>query len=197
MGHEFEERMTESPQKFHDLMERVRQGSQEAGQELYQLYGHHILHVVRRKLHAKLRPKFDSIDFVQDVWASFFADQLRQRTFSTPEELIAFLASVARHKVVDAFRQRMQRRKYNITREHSLDGSAAFQVEKLIGPDPTASQVAVAKEAYDKMTNGQPDRYRRIVELLRQGHSHEEIADTLGLNEKTIRRLVEQLKAGA
>jgi RNA polymerase sigma factor (sigma-70 family) len=189
--------MAESHEKFRDLMERVRQGSQEAGQELYKLYGHHILHVVRRKLHAKLRPKFDSLDFVQDVWASFFADQLRQRTFATPEELIAFLAAVAQHKVVDAFRQRMQRQKYNLNREHSLDGSAAFHVEKLTGDDPTASQLAVANEAYDNLTTGQPDRYRRIVDLLRQGHTHQEIADTVGLNEKTIRRLVDKLKAGA
>jgi DNA-binding NarL/FixJ family response regulator len=91
----------------------------------------------------------------------------------------------------------MKRQKYNLNREHSLDGSAAFHVEKLTGDDPTASQVAVAKEALDKMTNGQPNRYRRIVELLQQGHSHQEIAETLGLNEKTIRRLVEKLKAGA
>jgi RNA polymerase sigma-70 factor (ECF subfamily) len=189
--------MAECLQEFQELMERVRQGSQEACQELYQLYGHHILHVVRRKLHAKLRPKFDSLDFVQDVWASFFADQVRERTFSTPEELIAFLASVAQHKVIDAFRQRMQRQKHNLNREHSLDGSAAFHVEKLTGPGPTASQVAVAKETYDQMTTGQPDRFRRVIDLLRHGHTHKEIADALGVNEKTIRRLVDKLKAGA
>jgi RNA polymerase sigma factor (sigma-70 family) len=189
--------MADNPEKFRDLMERVRQGSQEASQELYHLYGHHILTVVRRKLHAQLRPKIDSLDFVQDVWASFFADQLRHRTFATPEELIAYLASVARHKVVDAFRTRMKRQKFNVNREKSLDGSAAFQVDRLIGADPRPSQVAVAKEAFDKLTTAQPDRYRRILDLLREHHTHEEIAEKLGLNEKTVRRLVEKLNAGA
>jgi RNA polymerase sigma-70 factor (ECF subfamily) len=189
--------MAESDKKFRDLMERVRQGSPEASQELLDLCGPHVRTVVRRRLHAKLRPKFDSLDFVQDVWSSFFADPERQRAFSTLEELIAFLVSVAQHKVVDAFRQRMQRQKYNLNREHSLDGSAAFHVETLTGRGDTASQLAVAKEAYDKMTSGQPNRYRQIVDLLRQGHTHQEIAAMVGLNEKTIRRFVQRLKAGA
>jgi RNA polymerase sigma-70 factor (ECF subfamily) len=186
--------MAESLQTFQDLMERVRQGSPEASQQLLDRYGHHILHVVRRTLHAKLRTKFDSLDFVQDVWASFFTGPQVDMRFETPEGLAAFLAKVARNKVVEAFRQRMQGQKYNVNRENSLDGSAAFQVERLVGADPTGSQLAVANEAYEGLTRGQPDHYRRILELLQQGHTHQEIAEALGLNEKTIRRLIRKLE---
>src|SRR6202022_1858906 len=100
-------------------------------------YGHHILHVVRRKLHSKLRPKFDSLDFGQDVWASFFAAEPHDQRFESPSALAAFLAQVARNKVAEAFRTRLQRQKYNLNRENSLDGSAAFHAETLVGPDPT------------------------------------------------------------
>jgi RNA polymerase sigma-70 factor (ECF subfamily) len=176
-------------------MDRVREGSPEASRELYDRYGHHILRVVRRKLHSKLRPKFDSLDFVQDVWASFFAaEPHEQKRFETPSALCAYLAQVASNKVADAFRMRLQRQKYNVNRENSLDGSAAFHAQTLIGPDPTGSQLAVANETYDRLTQGQPAHHGRILELLHQGHSHLEIATALGVNEKTIRRLIRKLQ---
>jgi RNA polymerase sigma factor (sigma-70 family) len=184
----------ESPSNFKALMDRVREGSPEASRELYDRYGHHILHVVRRKLHSKLRPKFDSLDFVQDVWASFFAAEPREQRFESPSALAAFLAQVARNKVAEAFRTRLQRQKFNLNRENSLDGSAAFHAESLVGPDPTGSQLAVANETYDRLTQGQPAHHRRILELLHQGHTHLDIATSLGVNEKTIRRLIRKLQ---
>ena len=69
--------------EFALLMQSVREGSQEAARTLFERYGPHIRRVVRRKLHQKLRPQFDSVDFVQDVWASFFAQQGRQASFES------------------------------------------------------------------------------------------------------------------
>jgi len=181
-------------QLFRALMNRALGGSAEAARELQEKYGSYIFRAVRRRLSRTLRPKFDSLDFVQDVWASFFTGPQVDMRFETPEGLAAFLAKVARNKVVEAFRQRMQGQKYNVNRENSLDGSAAFQVERLVGADPTGSQLAVANEAYEGLTRGQPDHYRRILELLQQGHTHQEIAEALGLNEKTIRRLIRKLE---
>jgi RNA polymerase sigma-70 factor (ECF subfamily) len=159
---------------------------------------------VRRRLHSKLRPKFDSLDFVQDVWASFFAitaaaraaggEAANAQQFDSPSALAAFLAKVARNKVAEACRTRLERAKHDVNRENSLDGSAAFQVKMLRGPDPTGSQVAMANEAYRRLTSDQPSHHRRIMELLHQGFSHQEIAEKLGVNEKTIRRLVRKLQ---
>src|SRR5262249_44175004 len=66
-----EPRMDEEVQEFAALMQRLAGGSQEAARELYDRYGPHIRRVVRRRLIPALRPKFDSIDFEQDVWKSF------------------------------------------------------------------------------------------------------------------------------
>jgi len=185
--------MPHSPDDFATLMRRVGEGSPEAARELLERFGPHIRRVVRRKLHQKLRPKFDSLDFVQDVWASFFTGPDRQRTFSEPEALVAFLVQVAQNKVVENFRQQFYTDKYNVNREHSLD-SAILGPKDLTTREPTPSQIAVAHEQWDRLVKGQPARYRRILVLLREGMTHEEIARALDMNEKTVQRVIRKLE---
>src|SRR5579864_1112444 len=81
---------------FRSLLRRVLTGCPEAAEELHRDYGDHIIRVVRRRLPRRLRPKFDSVDFAQDVWASFFQ---AEHDFKGPEHLMAFLTRVARTKV--------------------------------------------------------------------------------------------------
>jgi RNA polymerase sigma-70 factor (ECF subfamily) len=179
--------------EFSILMQRLREGSQDAAKELFERYGPHILVVIRRRLSKKLRSKFDSDDFTQAVWASFFALPQGNYSFDNPKALIGFLVKIARGKVIEAVRQRFATAKYNVNREHSLEGSAAFQVDALSARQPTPSQVAVAKEQWDRLQEKLPTHQRRILELLRQGYTHEEIADRLDMNERTIRRLIRRI----
>jgi RNA polymerase sigma-70 factor (ECF subfamily) len=186
--------MTENAQDFRALMQRLRAGEEDAARELLARYGEHILRVVRRKLHKQLRSKFDSIDFVQAVWASFFADAPEKYTFDHPRALMAFLATLAQNKVVEAVRQRMQRMKYNVNRERRLEVVEAGIGKTLIGRDPSPSQVAVAQDEWARMIDELPTRYQRLLVLLRDGHTQKENAAELGVNEKTVRRLLEKLR---
>jgi RNA polymerase sigma-70 factor (ECF subfamily) len=186
--------MTENAQDFRALMQRLRAGEEDAARELLARYGEHILRVVRRKLHKQLRSKFDSIDFVQAVWASFFADAPEKYTFDHPRALMAFLATLAQNKVVEAVRQRMQRMKYNVNRERQLEVVEAGIGNTLVGRDPSPSQVAVAQDEWARMIDELPTRYQRLLVLLRDGHTQKEIAAELGVNEKTVRRLLEKLR---
>lgn len=186
--------MVECQREFADLMRRVQAGRDDAAaRELLERYEADILRVVRRRLAPKLRSKFDSTDFVQAVWASFFANPPPAQALDRPEALGAYLQKLAQHKVIDAVRQRLQAQKYNVNRENSLDGSAAYQAAGLTAQQPTPSQVAMAREEWDRLLEGQPARYRQILLLRRQGHSHREIAHKLGLDETTIRRAIRNL----
>src|SRR5262249_27573823 len=153
-------------------------GSEEAARELYERYGSHIRRIVRRNLNKKLRSKYDSSDFVQAVWASFFADE-QARRLDNPEALMAFLGQVAKNKVVEVFRQR-HTEKYNINREPSLEGSAACQAVRVPAPQPTPSQVAVANERWDQMVKTLPIHQQGILDMARQGDNYQEIAAKLG-----------------
>ncbi len=187
--------MSETHNDFDGLMQRVREGSEDAVRELVERYGSHILLAVRRRLNRKLRSKFDSTDFVQAVWASFFAERDLGR-FRGPEDIAAFLEAMARNKVIDEVRCRFQTRRYNIGREHSLEGSAAVDGNVLASPQPTPSQIVMAKEEWERRFQRQPEHYRRIVELRQRGRTQREIAQELGIHERTVRRVLEKFLPG-
>lgn len=190
-GQQYE--MDPETDQFEQLLQRLRDGAPEAATELVERYEPCIRRVVRRRLSRKMRSKFDSLDFQQDVWASFFAGAT-ERSFDSPRALAAYLAAMAKNKVLMAIRQRCGLQKHNINRERSLDGSAAFQAECVAAADPTASQTVANREQWDLLLRRHPPRHRRILQLLREGKTQREIASEMGIDERTIRRVVHKLR---
>lgn len=190
--------MSSPEEEFRSLMTRVGSGCPDAARELFDRYGDHVRRIVRRKLHQGLRSQYDSIDFTQDVWASFFTSPLEKCAFDTPESLVAFLSEMAFHKVSKAFRRGFQTKKYNLNGKQSLnadgpDGEPAPE-PPLHGPTP--SQVAIANEQWERMNDGQPDRFRLMLELLRQGYNYQEVAERTGLHPKAIQRWLYKMAEG-
>jgi RNA polymerase sigma factor (sigma-70 family) len=183
--------MATRDENFVVLMARIRDGSEQAMLELVEKYGHHVHRAVRRKLNRAMRSKFDSEDFVQAVWASFFENKERLLEFPSSRDLIMFLARVAHNKVIDEVRRRFQNQGKNVNREIPLDQSGIRKT--LVSPDPTASEVMMADETFQQMTTGQPDRHRQIAELKRSGASHLEIAAALGIEPKTVQRVLRRM----
>src|SRR5437773_11978642 len=85
---------------FQELLREAQAGSEAAAKELYDTYVAHVLRCVRNRMWHRLRSKFDSQDFVQQVWASFFVGETKLPDFQTPDDLIAYLIRLATNKVV-------------------------------------------------------------------------------------------------
>lgn len=185
--------MTAQEEDFQLLLQRLRDGSPEAAREFHERYGELLLKVIRRRLEKGLRARFDSIDFRQDVYASFFRDLPAADAFPNSKALIGYLARIARNKIFDALRQRSGPRRSPKEAVRSLDGSARIEALDKVGPEPSASKVYMAEERVHTMTRGRPAKYRRIVELARLGFSHVEIARQLGLHVKVVRRALSDL----
>jgi RNA polymerase sigma factor (sigma-70 family) len=180
--------------EFRRLMERVRAGCPDAAREMYDRYSEHIRRVVRRRLHQRLRTQYDSIDFTHDVWASFFRTPREEFQFDDPKLLVKYLAQVAYNKVADEHRRRF-RQKNDIRRERRLDGGGRHECQTMDPPGrgPTPSQAAIANERWERLLDGQPDAYRVVLEMLRLGHNHTEIAARTGLHPKMIQRLLHKM----
>jgi RNA polymerase sigma factor (sigma-70 family) len=176
-------------QAFAELMERVQAGDQDAARQLYDEYGAHLVRAVRRRLHQNLRSKFDSLDFAQDVWASFFADDAQRYELHTPEQLVGLLTAMARNKVAEVARDRFRRQARNINREHALQEDAA---DRLPGTQPTPSQVLMGEEAWSSILAQARPVHRRILLLLREGKPPATIAQELGISSKTVQRVIRQ-----
>jgi RNA polymerase sigma factor (sigma-70 family) len=185
--------MRDIPSEFADLMERVHDGSQDAAWQLLEKYGPHVKRYVRRSLNNEMRSKFDSLDFAQVVWASFFREPDRFRRLESPTELLAYLASLARNKVVGEVRRRMMSEKNDINREIGFGDLDEDVAVRCANPDPSPSSVAMARERWHQLVDNQPESVRRIVELRFMGATFPEIAEQLNINERTARKAIERL----
>lgn len=183
-------------ESFRSLLQRVREGSEDAAWELIDAYGPHIFRAVRRKMDARIRPKFDSADFVQAVWASFFTSRTEILRFSEPDDLIAFLVRMAYNKVLSEVRHRTVHQRHNVLREQPLRDSTLPAPETPRGHQPTPSQVAVAREHWRRMLANQPEKVQHMLAMRYMGETYEQIGDKMGMHERTVRKIIEQALDG-
>ncbi len=178
---------------FDKLMQHIGLGSEDAAWELVERYGRVIRLAVRRALKEELRSQFDSLDFVQLVWSSFFRDRARQDQFDSPQKLAACLAAMARNKVVMEVRRGLLTEKNNVGRELSLNNVATGVEAEVPDTAPSPVEFAIAREQWERLVDSQPERYREIISLRLQGHTNQEVADSLGMDEGTVRRFLKKL----
>jgi RNA polymerase sigma-70 factor (ECF subfamily) len=174
---------------FARLMSGLRTGDPDAVAEVARRYGRILRAVVRRNLHPRLRTRLDSVDVVQDVWASFVALPPDRRAFASPRALVGFLKQVARRRAVEVYRQRFETQKADITRE--VPGETGGHAMVL---SPTPSMCVSAGEEYDRLLRSLPEGHRVILRGLREGHDNEDIARMANVSLSTVNRVVKRLK---
>jgi RNA polymerase sigma-70 factor (ECF subfamily) len=184
------------PDSIRGLMARIQAGDEEAARELLNRYEAKVRLVVRRQLPKLLRSRFDSLDFLQSVWGSFF-HKIRTGPNDLHEEgnLVAFLAWAARNKVIDEYRRAATQRQ-DIHRETSV------RIEDvggngLVKPGETPSQLAQAREMFGRLRDLLPEDHRIIVEMKAAGYSSKEIGNRIGISERTVQRVLEDLRSRA
>src|SRR5271169_2188776 len=92
--------------ELRQFLARIRDGDEDAARELLRRYEAKVRLVVRRQLPRLLRSRFDSQDFVQSIWGSFFR-RIKTSAIELDDtaNLIGFLARAARNKVIDEYRR--------------------------------------------------------------------------------------------
>jgi RNA polymerase sigma-70 factor (ECF subfamily) len=182
---------TTGTRTFRGLLDEVRNGSQDAAWELVETYGPHVHRYVRRVMHRSLRSKFDSLDFVQIMWASLFREPGNLARFDQPEEFIAYLVTLAKNKVFTELRRRTTSG-YDIGREQQYPHDNVAMVDVRQQP-PTPSAVAIAKERWVHLVSNQNQTVQSVVTLRLRGDTFGEIADKLQIHERTARKAIAQL----
>jgi RNA polymerase sigma factor (sigma-70 family) len=176
--------------EFTDLIRRVFAGDEGAARTLVDDYQCVVLQAVRRRLSRQLRSRFDSLDFMQDVWASFFAKPPANCHSLKPREFVAVLAQIARNKVVDAVRRGQAAKRNNGRRENSLDELGRKEHELLVALQSTPSQALKGQDHWEQLLDDQPLVYRRILVQLRRGKTSAEVATELDIDTRTVQRFI-------
>src|SRR5437764_3130114 len=152
---------------------RIQAGDEAAARELLARYEAEVRLVVRRQLPRLLRSRFDSLDFLQSVWGSFFR---RVRTgpaeFEDSRHLVAFLARAAKNKVIDEYR-RAASRKQDMHREEPL-WSEGTRPKEVAADIDTPSEVAQAREVFVRLRDLLPVERRTILQPKADGLSSRE-----------------------
>ncbi len=181
--------MADEKAEFRAALEEVRRGTPDAIWRFIEDYGPFIRRIARRNLDTRMQSKFDSVDFVQMVWVSFFRDPRKIRSFQGPNDLYRYLGRVVRNKVCDEHRRRIISDKYDVARECALQESDEM-------PDSlelTPSQVAIARETWQRLMDGESVRNQDIARLRLGGATFVEISRQLDINERTVRRVIDRL----
>lgn len=187
-----------SESQFARFLACLVRGEDSAVRRFVNVFGPLVRRAVRRHLDPRLRARFDSADFVQGVWASVFRRPTCLERLKHAGEARQFLARVARNKVLDAARRAVLAQKRDVRVECDLENLAGtphtspdFADQRQARP----SELARAHEEWHRLVASQPSRFREIPVLRCLGNTFEEIASTMGLHERTVRRVMARLAA--
>jgi RNA polymerase sigma-70 factor (ECF subfamily) len=178
-----------------ELLGRIRAGDEDAARELLARYEVQVRLVVRRQLPRLLRSRFDSLDFLQSVWGSFFR-RVRAGTegLEEPRNVVAFLVRVARNKVIDQHRRAVSR-KHDVRREEPLGVDPDGTLNRSVASEQDSpSEQAGARETFARLRGYLDEDRRDILALKAIGHTNREIGDRLGVSERTVRRALEEVR---
>ena len=91
--------MADEKAEFRVALEELREGSPDAIWKFIEMYGPHIRRIARRNMDPRMQSAFDSLDFVQMVWVSFFRNPNEIRSFRQPVDLYRYLGRMVKNKV--------------------------------------------------------------------------------------------------
>jgi RNA polymerase sigma factor (sigma-70 family) len=182
---------------FATLIENARLGDEAAVAALLGRFEPEVRTMVRVRLPRILRNQLDSMDIVQAIWTSVFAgkpDEVAQ--FTDVGQFRGFLAGVARNKVYEEHRRRTRTKKYDLGREERLYVRKGERdiTREVVASDPTPSEEVQADDRLDQLTKGRTPEEVRVVKLRRQGLTFDEIAQRLGISERSVRRVIESIR---
>ena len=182
--------------EFNELLRRARAGDNGAIRDFLSQFEQEVRTMVRSRLPRKLRTQFDSTDFVQAVWQSFFVES-DSRDFENVEHLRGFLFGMVRNKVSEQHRRLTKTEKYDLAREERLyvrRGDREVPRE-VVSPEPSPSQAVQAADRMEQLTAGRSPLEIEVLTLRRQGLTFVEIAERTGINERTVRRVIETVRS--
>lgn len=170
---------------FSAMIERVRQGDNQAAQELLRDYEPVLRRIISMRLaDGRLRRLIDADDICQSVFGSFFVRMaLGQYDIGSQDDLLKLLATMVRNKVVNKHRRRVleNQEELRVPLEHRM-------AQEHASPRASPSDALVYEELVRKAPLLLSAEERELIALRKQGLEWAAIADRLGGTAGTLRK---------
>jgi RNA polymerase sigma-70 factor (ECF subfamily) len=172
-------------------------GDQPAIDQLCRVYGERIRRIIRFRLDAKLRPKLDSVDLVQDALILALGG-LKEFTYRNEGDFLRWLSRIAENRLHDIQKKfhadkRDIRKEISFKQEGSSTDGCFHGAAEPIGTT-TPSVIMRKKEALDRLEKAldtlKPE-YKEVIVLKKiEGLSHAEIAERLNKSTSSVPMLL-------
>jgi RNA polymerase sigma factor (sigma-70 family) len=185
--------MTDPCESVAELLDRIREGDEEALAELLRRYESKIRLTARHLLRPVLRRYLDSIDVAQSVQFHLMSG-LRRGTFELPdtETFVALAVTMVRRKVAHHWR--------HLHREHLIrfgtpEGTTPESSPlKTPGPSGDPAQTVERNEELQRLWQVLDPTERRLLELRLEGYSTAEAASQMGCAANVLRVRLSRLR---
>jgi len=182
------------PSQARSLLNRWREGDEDAARQLFQLYEDRLLGLARQRISQRFGRRLDPEDVVQSVFRTFFTKAKGGKfQVDKPEDIWRLLARITVHKT---FRQIAFHRaaKRNVNKEKSQGDDSQDHVLNLLDRGPTPEMANQFVDQVEHFLKALHPEHREILELRMQGYKDVEIAEKLNISDRTIRRVMEQVR---
>lgn len=180
-----------------ELIERWRQGDNHAATQLYQRYVEQLSGIVTAQLADRLRSRTDADDVLQSACRSFFRRvQDGQFEFDADDDVWKLLVTISLNKL------RSQVRKHSAAKRDAAQevprGSDEipdeFHLEKLT-ETPSPVEAFIFTEMIERVSSKLGADHAVLLQLRMEGHSQKEIATALQTSDRSIRRMLDEIKS--
>ncbi len=172
------------------LVARWREGDDVAASQIFHRYCSRLETLIAARLDKRLASRVAAEDIVQSVFRSFFA-RTREGQFSVqqPGDLWRLLFSMA-------MKRTMRQVEYHTASKRALDREQrwlAGDVEAM-SHDPGPEEAAALTEIVEQLFAKLEPLPRQVAQLRLEGNTLEEISSQIGRSQRTVRRLLANIR---
>ena len=158
---------------------------EEAARVIWERFASKLQALVRRHLDNRIRRREDEQDILQSMYVSFCTGQFQGKTApASREELWKLLVRITMCKVVNTANRHLAarrdvRRERNAANDQNGNTPALFprwMLDHVDRAQPSPEERVVVVEELERLLQGLPDEYRRIVVWKLEGFTNAEIA---------------------
>ena len=180
------------------LANQCQSGDENAFREIYQRYSQRLINLAGSRISKPLASRIEPEDVVQSVFRTFFGRTQQKRfKFEQENDLWKLLVSMTMNKLRNKVDWHTAAKR-SVKAERSMESPSglpsAYDVD---GETPSPEAVVEFLDLFQHFLANLREQDRKILELRLQDLTQQEIADSVGCTERTVRRVLDRIRKQA